>query len=45
MSDAFFFYYSDTCQKIWGGKHVDILRFRTDARKLILESIGTPLTT
>ena len=36
---------------MWGGKHVkvkkrrrqDILRFRADARKLILGSIGTPL--
>ena len=43
--------FSDTCQKMRGGKHVkvkkrrrqDILRFRADARKLILGSIGTPL--
>ena len=42
---------SNTCQKMWGGKHVkvkkrqhqDILRFRADSRKLILGSIGTPL--
>ena len=42
---------SNTCQKMRGGKHVkvkkrqrqDILRFRADAQKLILGSIGTPL--
>ena len=42
---------SNTCQKMRGGKHVkikkrqrqDTLRFRADARKLILGSIGTPL--
>ena len=46
----FFFFFSNTCQKMRGGKHVkvkkrrrqDILRFRADARKLILGSIGTP---
>ena len=46
-------FFSNTCQKMRGGKHVkvkkrqrqDILRFRTAARKLILGSIGTPLTT
>ena len=46
-------FFSNTCQKMRGGKHVkfkkrrrqDILRFRADARKLILGSIGTPLTT
>ena len=44
-------FFSNTCQKMRGGKHVkvkerrheDILRFRADARKLILGSIGTPL--
>ena len=44
--------FSNTCQKMRDGKHVkvkkwqrqDILRFRADARKLILGSIGTPLT-
>ena len=44
-------FFSNTCQKMWGGKHVkvkkrqrqDILRFGADARKLILGSIGTPL--
>ena len=43
--------FSNTCQKMRGGKHVkvkkrrrqDILRFRADVRKLILGSIGTPL--
>ena len=43
-------FFSNTCRKMRGGKHVkvkkrrcqDILRFRTDARKLILGSIGTP---
>ena len=43
--------FSNTCQKMRGGKHVkvkkgwrqDILRFRVDAQKLILGSIGTPL--
>ena len=47
------FFFSNTCQKMRGGKHVkvkkrrrqDILRFRADTRKLILGSIGTPLTT
>ena len=46
-------FFWNTCQKMRGGKHVkvkkrrrqDILRFRADARKLILGSIGTPLTT
>ena len=45
------FFFSNTCQKMRGGKHVkvkkrwrqDILCFRADARKLILGSIGTPL--
>ena len=45
--------FSNTCQKMRGGKHVkikkqrrqDILRIRSDARKLILGSIGTPLIT
>ena len=44
-------FYSNTCQKMRGGKHVkvkkwrreDILRFRAHARKLILGSIWTPL--
>ena len=44
-------FFPNTCQKMRGGKHVkvkkrrrqDILRFRADARKLILGSIGTPL--
>ena len=43
--------FSNTCQKMRGGKHVkvkkrrcqDILHFRADARKLILGFIGTPL--
>ena len=43
--------FSNTCQKMWGDKHVkvkkrrhqDILCFRADAQKLILGSIGTPL--
>ena len=43
-------FFSNTCQKMLGGKHVkvkkrrrqDILRFRADARKLILGLIGTP---
>ena len=42
--------FSNTCQKMRGGKHVkvkkrrrqDILHFRADARKLILGSTGTP---
>ena len=42
----------NACQKMQGGKHVkvkkrlcqDILHFLADARKLILWSIGTPLT-
>ena len=46
-------FFSNTYQKMQGGKHVevkkwrrqDILRFCADARKLILGSIGTPLTT
>ena len=46
-------FFSNTCQRIPAGKHVkvkkrqrqDILRFRADARKLILGAIGTPLTT
>ena len=41
---------SDICQKMRGGNHVkvkkrrrqDILRFRADARKLVLGSMGTP---
>ena len=44
--------FSDTCQKMRGGKHVKvkkrrrqhILRFRADARKLILGSISHILT-
>ena len=44
-------FFSNTCQKMRGGKHVkvkkwqrqDTLRFRADAQKLILGSIGTPL--
>ena len=44
-------FFSNTCQKMRGGKHVkvkkwrrlDIMRFRADVRKLILGSIGTPL--
>ena len=44
-------FFSNTCQKMRGGKHVkvkkrrcqDILRFRADPQKLILGSIGTPL--
>ena len=44
-------FFSNTCQKMRGGKHVkvkkqrcqDILCFRADAWKLILGSIGTPL--
>ena len=46
-------FFSNTCQKMQGGKHVkvkkrrcqDILRFQADVQKLILGSIGTPLTT
>ena len=46
-------FFSNTCQKIRIDKHVkvkkgqrqDIVRFRDDAQKLILRSIGTPLTT
>ena len=45
--------FSNTCHKMRGGKHVkvkkwqrqDILRFCADARKLMLGSMGTPLTT
>ena len=44
-------FFSNTCQKMRGGKHVkvkkrrrqDILRFRAAARKLVLGSIATPL--
>ena len=44
-------FFSNTCQKMRGVKHVkvkkrrrqDIMRFRANARKLILGSIGTPL--
>ena len=44
-------FFSDTCQKMRGGKYVkvkkrrrqDILRFYADAWKLILGPIGTPL--
>ena len=43
-------FFSNTCQKMRGGKHAkvkkrqrqDTQRFRADARKLILGSIGTP---
>ena len=42
-------FFSNTCQGMWGGKHVkvkkrrrqDVLRFRADVRKLILGSKGT----
>ena len=45
------FFFSNTCQKMCGGKHVkvkkrrrqDILRSRADTRKLISGSIGIPL--
>ena len=44
-------FFSNTCQKMWGGKHVkvkkwqrqDTMRFRAEAQKLILGSIGTPI--
>ena len=46
-------FFTNTCQKMGDGQHVkvnkrqrqDILRFRADARKLILGLTGTPLTT
>ena len=47
------FFFSNTSQKMRGGKHVkikkqqrqNILRFCAGKQKLILGSIGTPLTT
>ena len=49
--DFFFEFFQTHARKMRGRKHVkvkkrrrrDILRFRADARKLILGSIGTPL--